>query len=185
MKTQSDKYIPKESISKEITAPIIYSNSPILENDKAVIWEISDHDYEVWMKLTYSTGKKKDQLIEPSDEDFGVKAWVAYSLAGAKHIFNQITEGKRKITPMVEDKEITQETPARKAKIKIVSGDTGEILKIKKPKLSSEQKAEMKAVAYEFIKSGITNAKQLSAKGFDIVFCWQILRQYKKENPGV
>lgn len=176
MKTQSDKYTPKESISKEITTPARYSSSPILENDKALIWEINDHDYEVWMKLIYTTGRKKDQLIEPSDEDFGVKAWVAYSLEGAKHIFNQITEGKRKITLMVEDKEIMKPDsviPVNKT------------YKEKKTRLSSEQKAEMKAVAYEFIKSGITNAKELSAKGFDIVFCWQILRQYKKENPGV
>jgi len=73
----------------------------IKENDKAIIWK-NGEDFEVWLKLFWTMGPKKYQLIEPNDEDFGVKAWTAYSFEGAESIFEEITSGVRDIRPMVE-----------------------------------------------------------------------------------
>lgn len=167
-----------ESVAKFPKAPIQYSpDHPILENDKAMIWELSNNDYEVWMKLTYSTGKKKDQIIEPSDEDFGVKAWTAYSLEGAKHIYEQITQGKRKITPMLEDKEIretkdkNQTTNLPIKKEKAMSG----------PRIPVEQrKQEAFKIINEF--PGIS-VKELAEKcGIIKQYAYKFLIAYKKEN---
>jgi len=82
--------------------PVILPNM-IKENDKAIIVS-KGNDYEVWMKLDAPSGS----LIQPSDEDFGVWAWSAYTLDRAYSIFDSITDGSRKITPMVEDKSVVK-----------------------------------------------------------------------------
>lgn len=71
------------------------------ENDKAIIWKVNDYpgDYEIWMKLD----DRKGGYVHPKDEDFGVWAWVSYTLSAAERIFNDITSGKRVIKPMVEE----------------------------------------------------------------------------------
>lgn len=77
--------------------------SIIDENDKAIIIHIEGGGYEVWMKLFYTTGKKKGELITPTDEDFGVKAWCTYNIVKARKIFQEITDGTRSISPMTDD----------------------------------------------------------------------------------
>ena len=72
------------------------------ENDKAIILELPGGEYEVWMKLFYTGGENSGALICPRDEDFGVKAWSTYTEKRAMEIFDEITTGKRGITPMVE-----------------------------------------------------------------------------------
>ena len=73
----------------------------IRENSKAIIWKVNDYpgDFEVWMKLD----DRKGGYIEPKDEDFGVWAWVSYTLFTAEKIFEEITTGKRTIRPMVDE----------------------------------------------------------------------------------
>ncbi len=79
------------------------------ENDKAILWQVSSEGgtktFEVWMKLFYTVGAKKGELIEPTDEDFGVKAWQTYGLQKANRIFDEITAGERTIRPMTEASE--------------------------------------------------------------------------------
>lgn len=75
----------------------------IKENDKAIIYQTTSDEFEVWIKLFYSVGKKKGELITPTDESFGVSAWSTYSKARAYEIFDEITLGKRGIRPMVEE----------------------------------------------------------------------------------
>lgn len=75
----------------------------IKENDKALIFRIETGEYEVWLKLKYSTGVMKGAVIPPKDEDFGVRAWSAYSEKRAQVIFDEITSGERCITPMREE----------------------------------------------------------------------------------
>lgn len=43
---------------------------------------------------------RKDVLIEPKDEDFGVWAWNSWSLERAEQIAGEIETGKRKIVQM-------------------------------------------------------------------------------------
>lgn len=79
----------------------------ITQNDKAIIWQLETGEYEVWMKLYFTVGTRKGEMIEPKDEDFGVSAWVAYGYPGAKRIYDEITSGKRGITPMTESSEFS------------------------------------------------------------------------------
>lgn len=74
----------------------------IKENDKAKIIQVAASNFEVWMKLPYTVGPKRGQFMEPKDEDFGVWAWAYASREGAEKCFEEITTGKRKITPMIE-----------------------------------------------------------------------------------
>lgn len=77
----------------------------VQENDKAILWQLETGEYEVWMKLYFTVGPRKGELIEPKDEDFGVSAWIAYGLKGAMRIYDEITTGKRNIRPMTEQGE--------------------------------------------------------------------------------
>ena len=77
----------------------------ITENDKALIWKVSfetSHFFEVWIKIIGNHGKFKGQILNPADEDFGVWAWSCYTLESATKCFNEISEGTRQITPMIE-----------------------------------------------------------------------------------
>jgi len=74
----------------------------IEENDSAKIIQLKSGEYEIWMKLFYTTGSKKGQLIDPTDESFGVSCWTCYTSAKANRIFEEITTGKRGIIPMLE-----------------------------------------------------------------------------------
>lgn len=74
----------------------------IQENDKAIIYQIETGEYEIWLKLKYTTGPFKGAIIPPKDEDFGVRAWACYTEERAQMIFDEITAGIRYIRPMVE-----------------------------------------------------------------------------------
>lgn len=45
--------------------------------------------------------ERKGQIIHPTDEDFGVWAWNAWTLEGAEKIANEIEIRKRIIVPMI------------------------------------------------------------------------------------
>jgi hypothetical protein len=70
------------------------------ENDRALLIQFHKRHFETWIKLHYTTGKRKGLLIYPTDEDFGVRAWSHYSLERAQQYFEDITSGKLKIVPM-------------------------------------------------------------------------------------
>lgn len=74
----------------------------IKENDKAMLWWTEFQSYEIWIKLFRTVGKDKGTLIAPTDEDFGVSCWATRSVFRAERIFDEITSGKRQITPMTE-----------------------------------------------------------------------------------
>lgn len=74
----------------------------IKQNEKAIMYRIPSGEYEVWLKLKYTTGPMKGAVIPPRDEDVGVRAWSAYTEERAQMIFDEITEGKRYIRPMLE-----------------------------------------------------------------------------------
>lgn len=79
----------------------------VKENDKALLWRTNDNNYEVWFKMSKP---RSNVRVMPTDEDFGVWAWsIINSLPRAEDIFNEITNGTRKITPMTEDKETLKE----------------------------------------------------------------------------
>ncbi len=77
----------------------------VKENDLAVMLK-TDSFFEVWIKLKQWDKKSKYQFQFPTDEDFGVWAWATFSIQRAETIFQEITQETRKVTPMVEDKEI-------------------------------------------------------------------------------
>jgi len=75
------------------------------ENESALLWkqEAKDwHSFEVWIKMIGNSRKFKGEILNPSDEDFGVWAWSFSTLECAQKCFDEITSGVRKITPMVE-----------------------------------------------------------------------------------
>jgi hypothetical protein len=74
----------------------------IKENDKAVMRQIETGEYEVFIKIPITVGPNKGQILEPTGEDFGVWAWSAYTKNRANDIFQEITDGRRVISPMVE-----------------------------------------------------------------------------------
>jgi hypothetical protein len=76
----------------------------IKETDKALLWKSEGEQpfYEVWIALLRTVGHAKGTLIEPADEDFGVSAWCFTSYERALKCFDEITTGKRVITPMLE-----------------------------------------------------------------------------------
>lgn len=74
----------------------------IKENEHAILKQIPSGEFEVWIKRFWTVGPNKGELIEPKDEDFGVSAWQSYFKGRAEDIFQEITDGRRGITPMVE-----------------------------------------------------------------------------------
>lgn len=75
----------------------------IQENLSAIIYQIPSGEFEIWIKMKYTTGYRKGSLICPRDEDFGVWAWTTYNMERAIKIYQEITDGIRTIRPMVED----------------------------------------------------------------------------------
>jgi hypothetical protein len=77
----------------------------LLENEKALLWKVdmkTYHFFEVWIKIVGNSGKFRGQILNPTDEDFGIWAWCHYTEDGARKCFDEITEGTRQIRPMVE-----------------------------------------------------------------------------------
>lgn len=71
----------------------------IKQNEKALMYQIPSGEFEVWIRLEHVRTK---ETLTPSDEDFGVWAWSCYTLKRANEIFDEITSGRRGVTPMVE-----------------------------------------------------------------------------------
>jgi hypothetical protein len=77
--------------------------SVIQENDKAVMLQCStrySRFFEVWIKLPNRNKSIRTDYAHPTDEDFGVWAWSAYTKEKALKIFEEISSGKRVLIPM-------------------------------------------------------------------------------------